>query len=156
MLSSTSLHGIRANRRRTLRALGPQRYWLLSQAVKAYKKLLCMSVQHVVAVDSKDLFTTPSTCRSATDRSIRADVSVIHYAFETHNVNGMLWIPGSVNLADTFTKPDSPLCQPLQLLMQPVKYLSTSQRQRAVLLSSSPDDSNAGMWSCHKPRRLSV
>ena len=100
--------------------------------VKAYEKLLNVSVAHIVAVDSKDLFTTLSTCRNATDRSIRADVSVIRYEFETRNVSTMIWLPGKSNLADPLTKPDSPLELPLQLMMFsgeiPVSFTETMFR----------------------------
>ncbi len=71
----------------------------------------------LIVVDSKDLYNTLSTCRNATDKSIRPDVSLIRYEFETRKVNRMIWVPGKANLADPFTKPGSPLCQPLQFMM---------------------------------------
>ena len=81
----------------------------------AYRELLHMEIELLVALDSKDLFETLSTCRNSIDRSIRADVSVIRYEFETQKVNRMSWIPGKVNLADPVTKPNSPLVEALQL-----------------------------------------
>lgn len=67
-------------------------------------------------MDSKDLFATLSTCRNVADRSIRGDVSVIRYEFETRNVDRMIWIPGSANYADPLTKTDSPISQALELM----------------------------------------
>ena len=85
--------------------------------VNAYRVLLGMDIDLMISLDSKDLFETLSTCRNSIDRSIRADVSVIRYEFETQNVNRFFWIPGKVNLADPLTKTNSPLVQPLQLSM---------------------------------------
>eukprot|EP00171_Calliarthron_tuberculosum_P001315 IDg1315t1 len=83
----------------------------------AYQKLLGLKVDLIVVVDSKDLFTTLSTCRNATDRSIRGDVSVIRYEFETKNLTRLVWIPGNINIADPGTKTNSPLTGALQLLL---------------------------------------
>ncbi len=85
--------------------------------VKAYEELLQIQTDLLIAVDSKDLYDTLSTCRNATDKSIRADVSVIRYEFETQNVNRMIWVSGKSNLADPLTKPNSPLANPLQLML---------------------------------------
>lgn len=41
----------------------------------------------LVALDSRDLFTTLSTQRNIVDKSTRADVNVIRYEFETQHVN---------------------------------------------------------------------
>lgn len=76
-----------------------------------------MEIDQFVAVDSKDLFDPFSTCRNSMDRSIRADVSVVRYEFETKNIDRMIWIPGKTNLADPLTKTNSPLTQTLQLTM---------------------------------------
>lgn len=50
---------------------------------KSYQTLLNVDVDLIVAVDSNDLWETLSTCRASNDKSIRADVSVIRYEFET-------------------------------------------------------------------------
>lgn len=84
---------------------------------KTYHRLFGIEIDLMLAVDSNDLYETISTCRVSTDKSIRADISVIRYEFETHNLNCMVWIPGRANLADPLTKPDSPLCLPLQLTL---------------------------------------
>lgn len=100
--------------------------------VRAYQELLDITMDLVVIVDSKDLYDSLSTCRGATDKSIRADVSLIRYEFETQKISRMIWIPGNVNPADALTKPDSPLRQTLQLLMFsgriPIDF-STSQHR---------------------------
>lgn len=84
---------------------------------QAYKGLLNVHDDLVIVVDSKDLFDSLSTCRSATNKSIRADLSLIRHEFETQHISRMIWIPGNINPADAITKPDSPLTQTLQLLM---------------------------------------
>ena len=77
--------------------------------VKAYQVLFGIHIDLLLALDSKDLFDTLSTCRNSADRSIRADVSVIRYEFEKFKLNRIFWIPGKVNLADPLTKANSPL-----------------------------------------------
>ena len=84
---------------------------------KAFKILLGIQVGLWVVVDSKDLHGTLSTCRNAADRSIRGDVSVIRYEFETRNVDRMIWVPGRMNYADPLTKTDSPLSSSLELML---------------------------------------
>lgn len=46
-----------------------------------------VDVRLIVALDSKDLFTSLSTQRQSIDKSIRADANVIRYAFERGYVN---------------------------------------------------------------------
>lgn len=66
---------------------------------------------------TRDLFNSLSTCRNSADRSIRADVNFIRYEFQSQNISSILWVPGKVNLADPYTKPNSPLTRTLQLLL---------------------------------------
>ena len=79
--------------------------------------LLPVDIGFMLVVDSRDLFNSLLTCRNATDRSIRANLNVIRYKFETRNVTNIMWVPGKVNLADPCTKPNSPLTETLQLLL---------------------------------------
>ena len=51
--------------------------------VKTIEELLGTEVNLRVVADSKDLFSTLSTCRLATDRSIRGDISSIRFEFAT-------------------------------------------------------------------------
>jgi len=85
--------------------------------VKAYETLLKSKLDLRIAVDSKDLWDSLSSCHEPTDKSVRADVNVIRFEFETKNVTNMTWIPGKLNLADPMTKKDSPISNNLQLLM---------------------------------------
>jgi len=85
--------------------------------VQAYESVLNMKLDLVIVVDSKDLYDTISTCRLATDRSIRGDISLMRYDFETHKITRMVWIKGTTNLSDPLTKRDSPLMNSLQLLL---------------------------------------
>eukprot|EP00171_Calliarthron_tuberculosum_P022021 IDg22021t1 len=84
---------------------------------KAFEILLSFQIDYHAVLDSKDLWDSLSTCHTPLDKSIRADVSVIRYEFETHNVNKMTWIPGKCNLSDPLTKPNSPLVKSLQLML---------------------------------------
>lgn len=61
---------------------------------KGLSKLLNIPVYLHAVVDSKDLFSTLSTCRNAIEKSIRGDVIVIRYEFETKTLNKLIWIPG--------------------------------------------------------------
>jgi len=70
-----------------------------------------------VCVDSKDLQDSLATCHEPTDKSVRADVSVIRHEFETQNVSVMTWIPGKLNPVDTLTKKDTPILKPLELML---------------------------------------
>ncbi|PXF49341.1 hypothetical protein BWQ96_00915 [Gracilariopsis chorda] len=117
---SWSLH----NSRRQVKPIGSEETLAAGEAIdegkvlaNAFRKLLAVKVDLFVVVDSKDLFDTLSTCRNATDRSIRAEVSVIRYEFETHNVSQIIWIPGKLNLADLLKKSDSPLRTSLEILL---------------------------------------
>ena len=84
---------------------------------KAFEVLLNINVRLILAVDSKNLYESLSTTHQSSDRSIRAEFSVIGYEFETHNIDQISWIPGKVNLADAVTKQDRCLFQALQLSM---------------------------------------
>ena len=85
--------------------------------MKAYETLFSMDVSLVCVLDSKDLFDTISSCRMATDRSIRGDVALIRFEFETRTVSRMIWLPGKSNFADPLTKLNSPISSALQLMM---------------------------------------
>lgn len=80
--------------------------------------------QHVdvwIVVDTKDLFNSLSTKRNSIDNSIFADANVIRFEFKCCYVNSIIWISGSVNLADTGKKSKSPVADALQLLQFSVK-----------------------------------
>ena len=50
---------------------------------KAAEELIGTEVKLSIVVDSKDFFSTLSTCRMASDRSIRGNVSAIRFEFAT-------------------------------------------------------------------------
>ena len=81
----------------------------------AIQFLLNMEIKLILAVDSNNLYEALSTSHTSSDRSIRGEVGVIRYEFETHNVDQIRWIPGKVNLSDALTKPNSSLTEALQL-----------------------------------------
>lgn len=90
--------------------------------VKAYEALLKIPINLFIVVDSKYVYKTLSTCGNSIDRSIRGDVSVIRYEFETKNVNRVIWVP-KVSLADLGAKPNSPVTQTLQIMLLPAELL---------------------------------
>ena len=108
-----------------------------------------MHIELLNALDSKDLFETLSTCRNSIDRSIRADVSVIRYEFETHKVNRIIWIPGKLNLEDTLTKTNSPLVDPLQLMF-------SLERSLYALIKLSIVRQTSSLVRSRKGRRRSI
>lgn len=91
-----------------------------------YERVISVKINLVIAVDSKDLYTTLTTQRQSIDKSIRGDVGVIRYKFENQAVSQFIWNPGSLNPADIGTKFDSQLnmavVQILQSLMIPFNF----------------------------------
>ena len=79
--------------------------------------LLTDGIHLFVVVDCKDWFISLSTCRSPVDKSMRADVSLICYNYETRRLNRLIWTPGFLNPADVLTKLDSALTDSVQLMM---------------------------------------
>lgn len=77
-----------------------------------------------IAVGRKDLYISLSTQRNSIDKSIRADVNIIRFDFETKVLNRMFWIPGRCNLSDPGTKQDSPLQDTLNLALIPDEFRS--------------------------------
>ena len=86
--------------------------------MKGVEELLGTKFKLLVAVDSTDLFKTLSTCRLASNRSIRGDLSSIRFKFATKKVFYMKWVPRKTNLAEPGTKPDSLLTQTPQELLE--------------------------------------
>lgn len=84
--------------------------------VKTYKRLMGISLDLIIVVDSKDLLTTLFTHRQSTDKSIRGEIGVIRYEFETKAVSKI--VPGKLNFADIGTKFDSPLNDAVLRLLQ--------------------------------------
>ena len=85
--------------------------------LEAFNDLIERNLDLWIAFDSKCLFSSLSTWRIATDRSIRGDVSPIQYEFGPMTISKVIWIPGPANIDDRGTKTDSSLTQSLQLLM---------------------------------------
>lgn len=78
--------------------------------------LLGFTLPLVVAVYSKDMYTAQSTQRNASNHAVSANINVMQYEFGTRNTDGMIWIPGKLNLADPTLHPDSTLNNDLCLL----------------------------------------
>lgn len=111
---------------------------LAKEIAARYSDLLNMNIRVHLLVDSKDSFTTSSTKRNYIDRSSRGDVDAIPFEFVTGTVNKISWIPGQRNLADVFTKLDSPLTEFLELALftsrlpidlEKVKELKSSNKE---------------------------
>lgn len=62
--------------------------------------LLQVTIDLLIVVDPKDLYTTLTTKRQSIDCSIRGDIEVIRYEFEMRNVAKVVWIPGEANPAE--------------------------------------------------------
>lgn len=79
--------------------------------------LLGLLLSLIVVIDSRDPFILLSALGKLVDESICADDNCIRYKFELGNDDGIIWIPGKVNLADPDLKTDRPLrCALLQTM----------------------------------------
>lgn len=103
--------------------------------------LLNAFIPVIIAVDSKYLFDSLSSCHVPEDKAIRADVQLIRYYFETKKIQKMIWIPGSLNLADPLSKMDSRLSDALQLFYLTVLYPLTSLGPKSALQTTTSDES---------------
>lgn len=110
--------------RRPVKSIGAAEIMAVGEAIddgkvlkSALSTILGFKLQLTVITDSKDLYTSLSTQRNSVDKSIRADVNVIRFEYETHAVDTVAWIPGRTNPADVGTKRDSPLCDALSLML---------------------------------------
>lgn len=83
-----------------------------------HRNLYDNDINLVIALVSEDLYTSLTTQQQSIDLSIRGDVSVIRYEFETRRVHEVVWIPGKLNLADCGTKIDSQLTSAVNQLLQ--------------------------------------
>ena len=79
--------------------------------------LLASGIHLIAVVDCKDLFTSLSTCENPVDKSMRADVSLILYNYETRRLNRLICTPGSLNSADMLAKLDIALTDSVQLMI---------------------------------------
>ncbi|PXF44742.1 hypothetical protein BWQ96_05501 [Gracilariopsis chorda] len=110
--------------RRPVKSIGSAEILAAGEAIdegkllaKAYSKLLGFEIGLWIVVDSKDLYGTLSTCRNASDKLIRGEVSVTRLDFETKKIERMVWVPGKCNYGDPLTKTDSPMADALQNLL---------------------------------------
>ena len=83
----------------------------------AFSRLLNANIPVIIAVDSKDVFDSLTSCHVPEDKSIRGDVQLIRHYFETKRIHRVIWIPGSLNIADPLTKKDSNLSDSLQVFL---------------------------------------
>lgn len=81
----------------------------------AYKTFFGTHIDLIVATDSKDFFSTMSTCHNSVDRCICGDASVIRHENDTNKVNCVILIHGKHNLTNTLAKTNSILAKTLQL-----------------------------------------
>ena len=125
--------------KRPVRSIGAAEILAVGEAVdegktlkSAVSTILGINVKLLVATDSKDLFNSLSTQRNSIDKSIRADVNLIRFEYETHSVNTVVWIPGKCNPADPGTKRDSPLTDVLRLMLYtgviPIEFTGSQSR----------------------------
>lgn len=125
--------------KRPVRSIGAAEILAVGEAIdegklikSAVSHALCANVKLLVATDSKDLFNSLSTQRNSIDKSIRGDVNLIRFEYETHSVNTVVWIPGKTNPADPGTKRDSPLTDVLRLMLYngiiPIDFTGSQSR----------------------------
>ena len=88
-----------------------------------------------MVIDSKDLFSTLSTCQMAADRSIRGDLISTRFEFATKKVSYMALVRRKINLADPGIKPDRQLTLALHLLFES-GCLSIYSNESATLYSN--------------------
>lgn len=84
---------------------------------ETYRELLKIDIKTQICLDSRELFTSLSTQSNSIDRSIRSDIACIRFEFQVGSINQITWVPGKLNLADSFTKPNSQLTETLQLTL---------------------------------------
>ncbi len=77
---------------------------------KAMSTLIGIYVDTIIAIDSNDLM----QCRYSIGKSIRGNVDLIRYQFETRHVDRKIWVPCTTNLSTDYNRF---LCQPLQLVL---------------------------------------
>ena len=86
----------------------------------------------VLVVENMDLYTALSTQRQSVDCSIHGDVPLIRHEFELGTLSEMIWVPGSVNLADVGTKHTSPLREAAAICLHngrlPLQYNTAKSR----------------------------
>lgn len=70
--------------------------------------LLNSSNNLIITVHSKDLSNSISTERSSIEKSLRPEMNVIRYEFDSKNIDQIFWIPGNKNLSDTGTNHSCP------------------------------------------------
>lgn len=68
-------------------------------------------------VESKGVSTSLSTLCALKDKSVRGDVQIIRYFFETKRLDSKMCILGKSNICDALTKKYSALTEPIQNLM---------------------------------------
>ena len=125
--------------KRPVRSIGAAEILAVGEAVDEGKiiksvtsAIFGINVKLLVATDSKDLFNALSTQRNSIDKSIRGDVNLIRFEYETHSVNTVVWIPGKCNPADPGTKRDSALTDVLRLMLYtgkiPIDFTGSQSR----------------------------
>lgn len=94
----------------------------------------------MIALDSKDMFTTLFTQRNSTYKSNRANVNVTRYENEAIHADDIIWISRKVNNSDHRTKTDSMLTQVLVYKMVHGTISIFSSRQKFPLLTIIRDE----------------
>lgn len=88
------------------------------KSICAYRKLYDIDTNLVTALDSKDLYKLLTTQQQSIGQSIRGDVSVIRYEFETRIVHEVFLIPEKLNLANCGINNDTSLTSAVNQMLQ--------------------------------------
>lgn len=86
--------------------------------LNVYRSLLDTDIELIIVTGSRDLFTALSTQWQSIDKSIRGDVGVMQYEFETQTFLEFVSIFGKPSLTDISTRLDRPLTSAVNQLLQ--------------------------------------
>lgn len=95
---------------------------------EAKRILRRLAVEPILIEDLKEIAYFAFHSESNVDRSTRSIVNTIKFEYKTGGVDEVLRLLGSLNLSDPGTKTNSPLNQPLQIMMiNSTKYIDWSR-----------------------------
>lgn len=103
-------------------------------------------VSLLIALYSKDMFTSLSTQRNGMDKPIHEDKNYIWHAFECRNVLNSIWIRRKEHLADPGINRDIPLNDSLRLALFDGRLPTDFLLLRPVPLTGRSDDAHLFKW----------
>lgn len=83
-----------------------------------YRVLINVTIDLIIVVDSKNLYTTLSAQRLSVDKSMRGDIGIIRHEFEIGNISKFICLRGKINSAEIGTKSDRALISAANHILQ--------------------------------------